>query len=713
MPLLSVKSPCLLLLFVLIVLALSTAMAIADNGTYRSSPHGSTENGVLRTAEFPRGSCAQCHSSHPSGANPYGLFRENSNEICFSVSEGGCHADRPSGATSGYPAQESDRMPNGSADPGFFEYSAGGTRVPGLANRVRWPGRTIWEDALNSPHFADPNMPIKDAYGNASCDNCHSPHGGISAHDMLDTTYSGIVGSQLGSNPENYALCLKCHSIGGPTGMSEASHNIAYYFDRSINPGSYSGHGVRTGGGYVPAGSRLPCYDCHNPHGSVGNANSGANKFLLSDQRPGWYGLTDIINDASQVRRFCFGCHKSSDNVGGGAVEGLTLPPLPSTVSAHASTATGHCYDCHGRDYTTPTSNNVHNPSPGGDCVGCHATARGARRPIVPEFGLKGHHGIRIGQTGAITNRDCIVCHMEGSATSGQPDATYHANGTIELRNPDDGTPVTSFTSFTRDRNSSVLEPWVVDVQNNFCLKCHDANGAMSPSAQVPGGTALTPFTDQQARVIDVASQFAPTNSSYHPVLAPGNNPYEIPGLQNNNARLMLPPFNQVTHDVISCFDCHETSGHGSDNTGMLVTETYFRDATVNPNFESAERTFCGRCHDLNVYTSNASDSRFPQHTVAAHEGGAGSGGGGASNTTSCRGCHAGIYNQSLVAGCDNGSGTGRIHGYTQTYGACSATPGSQAGHFLFGGYLNGWKVVDPTHNMCYANCHHPEGQDY
>jgi predicted CXXCH cytochrome family protein len=695
---------------VLLVLSFLASVVVGDNGNYRNTPHGSRDYGVLRTNEYPRGSCAQCHTSHFStGANPFGLFRENSNEICFSASQGGCHADRPSGGTSGYPAQEADRLPNGSSDPGYFEYSAGGQRVPGLANRVRWPGRTIWEDALNSTHFDDPNMPLKDAYGHGSCDNCHSPHGGISQHDMLDTTYSGIAGSQIGSSPDNYALCLKCHSITGPTGMREASRNIAYYFDRSINPGSLSGHGIRSGGAYVPSGSRLPCYDCHNAHGSTGNGGAGPNKFLLSDQRPGWYGLTDITNDASQVRRFCFGCHKSSDNVGGGTVEGMTLAPLPNTIGAHASTATNHCYDCHGRDYTTPTSNNIHNPSPGGDCVGCHATARGTRRPIVPEFGQKGHHGIRIGQTGTITNRDCIVCHMEGSATTGQPDGAYHANGTIELRNPDDGTPLTGFVSFTRDRNSSVLEPWVTDVQNNFCLKCHDANGAMSSAAQAPGGTAQTPFVDQQARVIDVASQLASTNSSYHPVVAPGTNPFEVPSLRNNNARLMLPPFNQVTHDVISCFDCHETSGHGSPNTGMLVTETYFRDVNPNANFGPAQRTFCTRCHDPNVYTQSASGSRFHEHTVDDHANNTG----GSSNAMSCRGCHAGIYNLSQVSGCDNGSGIGRIHGYTQTYGACSPTVGSRAGKFLFGGYLKGWRFTDATHSTCYANCHHPDGQDY
>jgi len=333
----------------------------ADNGRYRSSAHSSPSTGVWRATVFPRGSCAQCHTSHGDGTpSPYGLFEENSNRLCFGASLGGCHADRPTGATLGYPAQESDRMPTGSSDPGYFEYNVGGQRVPGVQNLVRWPGRLIWEDPLFSPHYADPDMPLKDLYGNGACDNCHNVHGGPNAHDLLDTTYRGIVGSQIGALPSNYALCLNCHSQFGPPGMDDTSRMIAYYYDRSINPKKRSGHGFG-GLGYVPSNSRMPCFDCHNAHGSIGNGNSGGNRYLISDQRPGWYGLTDIKNNNAQVRRFCFGCHRSSDGLGGGTVEGVMPGRLPGRPD-HQYNGTTHCYNCHGRDYSTPTGNNVHNP---------------------------------------------------------------------------------------------------------------------------------------------------------------------------------------------------------------------------------------------------------------------------------------------------------------------------------------------------------------
>jgi hypothetical protein len=283
----------------------------------------------------------------------------------LSASAGGCHADQPAGGTSGYPAQESDRMPQGSTDPGYFEYNAGGVRVPGLGNLVRWPGRDVWENSQFSPHYTDPDMPLKDASGNGSCDNCHTVHGSNAPHDMLDTTYRGITGSQNGMEAGNYYLCLSCHNQNGPIGMSDSSRFIADYYNRSMNPSGRSGHGIESHGGYVDAGTRLPCFDCHNPHGSQGFGRQGANRYLLSDQRSGWYGLTDIKTDNSQVRRFCFGCHPSSDGQGGGTVEGITLSPLPNDVSAHAFGDSTHCYNCHGRDYTSSSGHNVHNPAEG------------------------------------------------------------------------------------------------------------------------------------------------------------------------------------------------------------------------------------------------------------------------------------------------------------------------------------------------------------
>jgi len=84
-------------IIVMAVFLLFTAMTGAQGeGDYKNSPHGLPLTGILRTSEYPRGSCGQCHQAHDeSGAMPFGLFQENSNRLCFSQSMGGCHADRP------------------------------------------------------------------------------------------------------------------------------------------------------------------------------------------------------------------------------------------------------------------------------------------------------------------------------------------------------------------------------------------------------------------------------------------------------------------------------------------------------------------------------------------------------------------------------------------------------------------------------------------
>jgi hypothetical protein len=349
----------------LILLALPAAYAA--EGSFSESPHGSRGHGVWRRVDYPKGSCINCHFGRDEDeASQWMAEAPGSNESCFVTSVSGCHSARPSGAISGYPAQESDRLPGTSKDPGYFEWSNAGARIPGVENHVRWPGRVVWEDRVYSPHYADLDMPIKDSRGNGSCDNCHNVHGSASLHDLLDAPYLGITGSEIGTLPSNYQLCLNCHSMDGPPGMDESSRFIAYYYDRSTNPGRASGHGVVVGGGYVAPGARLPCFDCHNPHGSRGSSGRGANEYLLSDERPGWYGLTNIKTSNEEVRRFCFACHSPADaSAPVDPVEGITLPPLSAISVAHMRNADHHCYDCHGRDYSSPTSHNVHNPAVG------------------------------------------------------------------------------------------------------------------------------------------------------------------------------------------------------------------------------------------------------------------------------------------------------------------------------------------------------------
>lgn len=354
-------------------------------GDFEESPHGDPEYGVLRLGDFgERGDCLQCHVMHGTsdgeasegGPYPYLLFSDYRNEFCFGgASTGGCHRDKPFG----YPAQEIDRMPEYSDRPGYFEHNTGGVKLGGVMKRKRWPGDQAYMNPLTfqdgkfySPHAQDQDMPLLDDNGQGACRNCHEPHSPGAWPDLLISEYGPISGSGEIRAPVRYSLCLDCHSLEGPVGMDIENQRIRDYYDSSINDDQRAGHQIRFNGrvalswpANVEIGDKLPCYDCHNPHGSLGYDQTNPNGFLLSDERPGWSGLTDTIGSQEQSRRFCLGCHIPSDGTPGSkTVEGIVMNSI-SARWGHAESSTESCHLCHGSDYSTSVSYNVHHPAGG------------------------------------------------------------------------------------------------------------------------------------------------------------------------------------------------------------------------------------------------------------------------------------------------------------------------------------------------------------
>jgi cytochrome c553 len=364
------------------ILMLTAAAAFSQPGQTSYSPHLDPDHGVLRVDEpwSPRGSCSQCHlmKGPDTGGPPYPkvLFEENSNQLCYSAG-GACHQLRPVN----YPADEDSRIPPGFPDAGFFDYNSGGSKIHGVEYRNRWPGEAVYENTAQatvgsgffSPHRNDPDMPRVDPLGSGSCLNCHDAHGTTNPFDMLLKPYRGIGGSTDATYPSQYGMCFECHSTFGPPGMELSGKHIADFYDSSINPDDRAGHQIRLNPQvaiswppHVRQGDKLPCYDCHNPHGSQGYDAAGPNAFLISDERPGWANLTDTKTDPVQSRTFCFGCHIASDGVPGSIrVEGIVMNAI-SDRDGHRFTDFQGCFECHGADYTTSNSNNVHHPGTGG-----------------------------------------------------------------------------------------------------------------------------------------------------------------------------------------------------------------------------------------------------------------------------------------------------------------------------------------------------------
>jgi hypothetical protein len=178
------------------------------------------------------------------------------------------------------------------------------------------------------------------------------------------------------------------------------------------------------------------------------------------------------------------------------------------------------------------------------DCISCHDVAaprHGAGlvndnngvRAITGEFAKWSHHVTGV----TLDSAHCAACHLEGTASNGAivVDTAYHmVDNMTHLRNSDNDTDF----------------PWDPAAPNhtnmdNFCMSCHDANGATSPkslgiqavinaknvAAGAPYSTyvasPLNPFGDtisnqydqvSRGAVVAVKEQFDPNNSSHHAV---------------------------------------------------------------------------------------------------------------------------------------------------------------------------------------------------
>lgn len=300
--------------------------------------------------------CSSCHSPHADPLKRVGLYRTKiagrtvagGNEWCAA-----CHDDANSWSP-GYPSLSSPKRD-----------SAG---YPVLGT---YPGPTVYADPEKSGHAgidAGPGRPKGD------CLLCHAAHRGPNAYDGLLSNFAPSSASSVATDQATgrYAqLCLGCHG-GQKEWTAQGAADIQRYVTRRTAAG-YEGHSVVTSGGTLPVGAPVPCYDCHDPHGS-----SRGNSSMISDA----LGRDLSTSNASGVRAFCLTCHSTSDgkvwdsdagkyaDAGESVYEGLRrdgsggnlLHLRDESSSAHAASDGDSCYDCHGGSYSSGADYNVHAP---------------------------------------------------------------------------------------------------------------------------------------------------------------------------------------------------------------------------------------------------------------------------------------------------------------------------------------------------------------
>jgi predicted CXXCH cytochrome family protein len=449
--------------------------------------------------------------------------------------------------------------------------------------------------ALDPPHDASP--------GPADCDECHLSHGATGFFNINQAFIQD--------------LCASCHD--GVTATQVQTH---------INPTK----GTWLGRDYDGNGQDIVCTDCHDPHNQesalgqnfVGNRDGSTSNNVLR-RTPG--GQRVILYDSTGSRGsyikdnpsngICEACHSATS----------TFTFGDDTDNHYGNAASQACIACHQHDAGWEGL--------GGDCVGCHSQSQGSRRQITDDTGGDGEfgpgftsHHVNDG-TGAeiATKWDCVVCHAEGNALTGEPDSTYHQKDGVQLKNTDSGAALADWPTLTAAQRSG------------FCLSCHDSDGATiittGRTDPDPDATtnALNPFKDgltndhepdgldgttaphARAQVLDVETQFDTLNTSHHAVLgaAYGDpNAFTSPGVRE---AIQGERTDLAWDSTLECEDCHygtpttELSGHGTANARYML-----RDKDGNDTLATAGNVNCYRCH-------NPSDSVsvYPEHDKGAH----------------------------------------------------------------------------------------------
>jgi predicted CXXCH cytochrome family protein len=434
--------------------------------------------------------CSSCHAAHGDYTSRPDLPALQVNGVAISSTGNAwclaCHNDTQDWyATKGtYPSLSSPTK------------DASGYPVAGT-----FPGAGVYSDKTKNAHVLIPASSGATTRTAGDCLYCHAAHGSTAPYDALLANFSPSTSQTVSADRSTgayAAACFTCHGGGSweASGAVDIKRN-ATYDATGTSLGSSGGHRIKSSGGTLPTNAPLPCYDCHNPHGS-----SRGNGKLISDTLG---ASLDTSAGPAAVRQFCFTCHTSSDGFGWESVTATyTIPAATATVeglkrdggtfgsgpdfgqnwlrlrptSGHLSTDTSKsCYDCHGSDYSKASGNNVHDPlsydaaahvAPAVSCTatGCHAGAGS----------LVALHSNATTTVAGVTRTSCQVCHADGTPASGACSACHN----VDAPHGDD---VARHTANLGALTSIEYHGGTLAV-NQDCVSCHGSSSLLALHAR-------------------------------------------------------------------------------------------------------------------------------------------------------------------------------------------------------------------------------------
>lgn len=506
-----------------------------------------------------------------------------------------------------------------------------------------FPGATVYNDTTKNRHAAipsgvttDPMLPSQTTTRVAGdCRWCHLAHRGPSQYDSLTATFSAPATPTVSldrTRGDYAAACFACH--GGGSWVASGAVDIKQYAVKSPDDlTTTSGHRIKTTGATLPLNSPLPCYDCHNPHGSTRN-----NKMLLADTLGQSLDATVtggiVTTVAGRVREFCFTCHSTSDATAkvwdsaagsytsattsmmvqglrrdGTLLAGQTKPSGYSLnqnylrlkalggTDHHSQSSTKSCYDCHGKNYNGGGSPNVHAPTMGVSngqvaCYGCHSEYQPMEDTLGSVSGgasrLTSYHHVMGSATNdgdytpassstypvSTTDVYCVSCHVDHDL--------FNSNKGANLRS-------TIGAASAVATNTDFIAPGTTG-NPGICTSCHGSALTKQNADQASSGTTYTVSVN--------ATGYAASAHNYTVATTFTTSPFRANCAKCHNDTL-TKSYQSSIEGTLTAFGVHTSSeARILARLGGTLTNPY-------------EEQFCYKCH------SKASESQGSTWTAS------------------------------------------------------------------------------------------------
>lgn len=484
------------------------------------------------------------------------------------------------------------------------------------------------------------------------------------------STLYADVGQPTGASK----LCLSCHDgtialgalrsepeeilfAGGLRFMPDQSarlgtdlsddHPISFVFDTQLAQanGELKDPLQLNGAVHLDASRQLQCTACHDPHD---NAN----------------GMFLVMSNAYSA--LCVACHDPKDwslsahAYSAAQWNGQGRDPWPTgDADTVAENACGNCHSSHTAPHHERLLNQLFEED---NCLGCH-NGNVAQTDIETALSKSYGHFVQ-DYTGV---HDAAEDFKAGSPAKHVECADCH-NPHRANEDPSSGGSLVSGASKgvsgISAGNQRVDEAQYV---YEICFKCHADNNVVS-----------SPPVTRQVIQLNTRMEFNPSNPSYHPVEAAGQNP-DVPSL--------LPSY--TTNSIISCIDCHNSDTaqsangpHGSAYEFLLERNYETRDFTSETSNAYA---LCYKCHSRNSILNDDSFGEHYRHIVEER--------------TPCAVCHD-------PHGISAGQGSASNHSYLINFDVSVVRPVSGQSQPIFEslGRFSGSCTL-----VCHGESHRPE----